>query len=360
MTQTQQDRRIAVALFLLGATLSSMGCHAVQLHKPNNDVPAQAIPCDCPRELNKAILPTYMIEPPDILLIDAVRIVPRAPYHVRSPDSIILDVRNTLAEAPIQGVYPIEPGGRVNLGPPYGAVNVEGLTVSEIQVRVMDHLKQFLREPEVSVSLGELASLQQIAGEHLVGPDGRVTLGSYGSVHVVGMTVEQARQAIEIHLTQYLENPEISLNVFAYNSKVYYVITEGAGQGDGVFRFPVTGNETVLDAIAQLQGLGPVSSKKIWVARPKPGGCKDGSCDQILPVDWTRITACGDPATNYQLMPGDRVFVAEDKLIALDSSLAKIIAPFERVAGFSLLGVGVVTRFSGPVLRGGGNPNGTF
>jgi hypothetical protein len=28
--------------------------------------------------------------------------------------------------------------------------------------------------------------------------------------------------------------------------------------------------------------------------------------------------------------------------------------------GFSLLGVGTTTRFSGHVLRGGGNPQGTF
>ncbi len=50
---------------------------------------------------------------------------------------------------------------------------------------------------------------------------------------------------------QYLENPEVSVSVFSYNSKVYYVITQGAGMGDGVFRFPVTGNETVLDAVSQ-------------------------------------------------------------------------------------------------------------
>jgi hypothetical protein len=111
--------------------------------------------------------------------------------------------------------------------------------------------------------------------------------------------------------------------VFGYNSKVYYIITEGAGLGDGVARFPVTGNETVLDAIANINGLTQVSSKRIWIARPVP----HSDNYQILPVDWKAVTASGAALTNYQIMPGDRVFVAEDKLVALDTSLAKLFAP---------------------------------
>ena len=81
---------------------------------------------------------------------------------------------------------------------------------------------------------------------------------------------------------------------------------------------------------------------------------------QVLPVKWEDITAHAAAGTNYQILPGDRVFIAEDKLIAFDTGLAKITAPLERIMGFSLLGVGTVTRFSGKVLQGGGNPQGNF
>ena len=57
-------------------------------------------------------------------------------------------------------------------------------------------------------------------------------------------------------------------------------------------------------------------------------------------------------------MPGDRVFVAEDGMVALDTYLAKLLAPFERAMGFSLLSAGTATRLSGKVLQGGGNPSG--
>jgi Zn-dependent M28 family amino/carboxypeptidase len=42
-------------------------------------------------------------------------------------------------------------------------------------------------------------------------------------------------------------------------------------------------------------------------------------------------------------MPGDRVFVAEDKLVAFDTSIAKLVAPFERIFGFSILGAQTLT-----------------
>ena len=46
--------------------------------------------------------------------------------------------------------------------------------------------------------------------------DGTIGLGVYGSVYVTGMTLEQARLAIEMHLSQSLLEPEISLDVYAY------------------------------------------------------------------------------------------------------------------------------------------------
>ncbi len=276
------------------------------------------------------------------------------------PPEILKDPSATLARIaasqPIRGNYMVQLGGVVNLGVPYGAVRVAGYEVEQAQAAIQHHLGQFFVEPRVTATVVQSGSTQEIAGQHMVGPDGMVSLGSYGSVSVVGLTLNQAKWTIEAHLSHYLEMPEVAVSVFAYNSKVYYLITQGAGMGDGVYRFPVTGNDTVLDAVAQIQGLQPVSSKKIWIARPNP--CTDGY--QILAVDWHGITAMANAETNYQILPGDRVFVAEDKLIALDTSLAKIIAPMERIMGFTILGVSTATRLSGNVLAGGGNPRGGF
>ena len=348
--RTSKPLRLLATLFVI----CSVGCQSTN-HKPAGTV--SVVPPELaamPRELSKTVLPEYVIEPPDILTIETVHAVPKSPYALKTLDVLSVRVLGTLPEGPIGGAYPIEPGGAINLGAPYGVVPVAGLTVPEAQKSIEEHLKNYLKEPEVAVSLAELGASQRLVGQYLVGPDGTVTLGSYGSTSVVGLTLSNAKWAIEKHLSQYLEDPVISLNVFAYNSKNYYIVMQGAELGDAVYRFPVTGNDTVLDAISQVNGLEQVSSKKMWIARPSADNC---DC-QILPVDWYAVTECGSASTNFQLLPGDRLFVSQDKMVAFDNKLAKVFAPFERIMGFSLLGVGTATRFSGKVLAGGGNPRG--
>src|SRR5262249_39516722 len=134
---------------------------------------------------------------------------------------------------------------------------------------------------------------------------------------------------------RFLLNPQISLDILGFNSKVYYIIFDGGGYGQQVYRMPVTGNETVLDAIGLVNGLPAVASKnKIWVARPSPADC---GCDQGLPAAWNAVTQGGSPATNYQLLPGDRLYVKADPWICFDNNLAKVMAPFERMLGLTLL-----------------------
>ena len=129
-----------------------------------------------------------------------------------------------------------------------------------------------LTKPDVSVQLARTAGTQPITGQYLVAPDGTINLRQYGLLYVAGKTVTEIRNDLRKHLSQYFDSPEVSVDVIAYNSKVFYVITEGAGLGDNVRRVPITGNETVLDALSAVNGLSQVSSTQIWVARPAPGG----------------------------------------------------------------------------------------
>jgi polysaccharide export outer membrane protein len=343
--------RLCGLLLLVAGVAAVTGCRT--FGRPQHNAAQQAmIDANCPptdparlpaKELAKVALPAYVIEPPDILLVDALRVVPKPPFRIQSFDTLQVIVEGTLLEQPINGLYVVEPGGMLDLGPSYGKVMVGGQSLEEAQDSVFRHLKRVLREPQVSLTLAQAAGQQQIAGEHLVGPDGTINLGTYGSVYVTGLTLDEAKAAIEKHLSKHLDAPLVSVDVFSYNSKVYYVITEGAGFGDQVGRFPVTGNETVLDAVAQINGLSRLSSKDIWIARPAPSGV---GCDQVLPVDIEAIMKGGSTATNYQLLPGDRVFIAQDQWVAFDSIVGKITAPFERIFGFALVGSSAIQQIN--------------
>jgi polysaccharide biosynthesis/export protein len=324
-----------------GTLLHGSGKVATHIHggpyqPPNPTDPQGAM---CPNELQKVSLPPHKVAPPDILVINAIRLIPRPPYRIEPAEALIISVPTALAlpNQPIAGLYTVTLDGVVNLGYSYGAVNIGGLTPDDAQKVIRRHLSKILKDdPQVTVALAQFRGMEQIRGEHLVRPDGTVSLGSYGAVYVAGLSLGQAKCVIEQHLSAYLLNPQISIDVFAYNSRAYYVVVDGGGYGQQVIKLPHTGNETVMDAIAAIQGLAPVSSTHhIHLARPSPVHL---GCNQVLPVDWRAITEGGSTATNYQIFPGDRIYVGPNRLIALDNRMAQILAPVERVLGITLLG----------------------
>ena len=170
-----------------------------------------------PRELAKVAMPEYIIEPPDILSIEAISLIPPQPYLLRPLDSVSISstgLRNTASQAaarpsdPVTGLsedlvlngeYRVQPNGTIQLGYKLGAIQAAGLTVEMLQEQILEMLKKEYREPNVWITLAQMAGQQEISGEHLVAPDGRINLGTYGRVRVVGSTIEEARTAIEAH-----------------------------------------------------------------------------------------------------------------------------------------------------------------
>ena len=343
MTNSIYLLRRLLAVNLMGGWLIAVaGCQPIDFYDRSLEVPVgtgmaeETVPeLEPPRELAKMSLPAYRIEPPDVIQVELMKLVPKPPYRVDTYDVLQIVVVGTLLDQPIAGPYLVEAEGSVNLGPAYGRVSVAGLTVEESAQAIEVYLAKTLKYPDVSVQLIQAANVPEVNGVYIVGPDGTVNLRSYGRIHVAGKTLEEAKLAIELRLSESLSSPVVWVDIASYNSKVYYVITEGAGMGDNVVSLPITGNETVLDAVGQVQGLSQLSSKDIWIARPAPGGF---GCEQHLPVDWDAITRGAATATNYQVLPGDRIFIAEDGMVALTAFLGKLTSPLEQIAGFASLG----------------------
>jgi polysaccharide export outer membrane protein len=258
--------------------LMGIGCQTMR-------APAPLAPANVPHENDKVTLPPYVVEPPDILVIQVVR-------------------------------WPIEKGAILKLQDP---------------IRLQP---------------------QPIEGTHLIRPDGTISLGVYGSVQVAGLTLDQVRENIMGFLGYWFgEKPEaflVIVDVAAYNSKSYYVITDGAGYGEQVYPFPIVGSETVLDAMSHIQGLPAVASRRhIWVARRCPIAAPSGNPEAIMPVDWIAITQLGDTRTNYQVLPGDRIYVKAQPIITGSNWLQKVLTPVQEVLGATLLGSETVNSIKG-------------
>ena len=350
---------LAVAVLAgLAGIVGGTGCHQLSFASKQHDccAPPQFNCCTIPntpvpKELNKISMPPYIVETPDVLQIDAIRVIPLPPYRLEPLDVLYLSAENDFEDARLVGLYPIDPDGTINLGPRYGgSIRIADLTTEEAQKAIQDKVRLKAKNANITVSLAQSRGVQQLTGQHIIRPDGTVGLGSYGSVYVAGLSLAQVKQAIESHLSKYLYRPEVAVDVYTYNSKFYYVITDFAGSGEQVTRLPHTGNETVLDAVSLVGGLSAVSSKYIWVARPAPTECGN---DQILPVDWCGITRRGQVKTNYQIMSGDRLYILSQPLTRFDTYMARVLSPVQRALGITLLGASV-----GNQLRSNRNGNG--
>jgi len=348
--RSRNSGALGLLLAAAAACLSASGCTV------NSEVRRTAFDAaatDIPTEMQKVSIPPYRVEAPDILSIEAVNNIRPENDPLKAGDELVIRASGTLpvdtTEDPVEkdfkqinGLFRVQTNGDVDLGPEYGSVMIDGLTLGQAKKKIEQHLREEsgLANPKVAVSLPNVNGKQQISGEHLIRPDGTVSLGVYGSVYVNGMTLDEVKIAVEEHLAKFMHEPEIQVDVLAYNSKVVYIVADGGGSGESVVRVPFTGNETVLDVMSQVDGLSEVAAlNNMWVARPGPHG---SDVSQKMYIDWRGITQDAITTTNYQLLPGDRIYVKADPLIAADGLIAKVTVPMSRLFGFVLLGNGTV------------------
>ena len=150
-----------------------------------------------------------------------------------------------------------------------------------------------------------------IPADQQIMADGSVDLGKYGRVIIAGMTIENAESFIAqtIVTAASLEDPKFEAKNARVNVRLmetnqrYYVLGEVNSPG----AYDLEGFETVLDGILEAGGLTTQADQcRILLARPT-SRC---SCRVTLPVCYREITQMGDASSNYQLQPGDRIYVA--------------------------------------------------
>lgn len=179
--------------------------------------------------------------------------------------------------------------------------------------------------PEYRVEPGDVLVVEptrfdstiRLPSDQPVQPDGTIEIGRFGRAFVAGKTTSeieiqvqalidgQLRAESEKALDDPLDEPSdstISVRLLNKESKVFYVIGEVNAPGT----YPLVGRETILDAIMTAGGVTAQANehKLIFVRPTAPDDCR-----VVLPVCYRQIVQIGDTSTNYQLMPGDRIYV---------------------------------------------------
>lgn len=149
----------------------------------------------------------------------------------------------------------------------------------------------------------EFDSPLRLPPDQLVHPDGTIDLGKYGRPLVAGKTLAEIEGIVRDQIKAKEKEPAaVTVRLLARPGEVFYVLGEVNAPG----AFPITGHDTVLSAITQAGGpTRRASEQNIVMSRPTvPEGCRF-----VYPVCYKNIVQLGDTTTNYQLRPGDRVFV---------------------------------------------------
>jgi polysaccharide export outer membrane protein len=139
---------------------------------------------------------------------------------------------------------------------------------------------------------------EQLSGQVLVRPDGKISIPLLDDVQAAGFTPEQLRDHLTVEAQRFVTDPKVTVVVEQINSRRVYITGLVANPG----MYPLTQSMTVLQLIATAGGLQDFAkSQEIRVLRVEQGG------KASLRFNYDNASKGED--LDIELQPGDTVIV---------------------------------------------------
>lgn len=156
----------------------------------------------------------------------------------------------------------------------------------------------------------------QLSGSYKVDTDGSISYAILGRVTIGSRTVREIEALLTKMLSEgYLNRPTVQVEVTQYRSKTIFIMGEVKTPG----QYPLTGDSTLLEILAQAGSLTTNASDELRVLRPRdpatvtgPALPDDTNAAAILTVN-IRDLEEGRFASNISLQNGDTIFVPSAK-----------------------------------------------
>ncbi|OQY43021.1 MAG: hypothetical protein B6240_13410 [Desulfobacteraceae bacterium 4572_87] len=141
-----------------------------------------------------------------------------------------------------------------------------------------------------------------LAGEHVVGPHGLITLPMLGVFKIGGMSRTEAAKAIKKLYLKYYEEPLVTVGITEYKNNKVFVL--GRVDHPGIIHFD--GAVTLLEALSMAGGL-PTEDKSVFLSKCYIVRGRD----QIIWVDLLRLLQKADMRLNVRLTNNDIVYIPD-------------------------------------------------
>lgn len=164
-----------------------------------------------------------------------------------------------------------------------------------------------------------------------IGPTGLVDLPLVGSLHAAGLTVQQFGSLLRERLTEFMQEPKVTVSVVQYRSQPVSVL--GAVQNPGVYQ--LQGSKTLVEVLSMAGGLRSDAGNSVILTRRSEwgeiplAGVRRDTGSSVAELSISSILEGRQQGATLEIMPKDVVSVPAAKLIY-------VVGDVHKAGGFPL------------------------
>ena len=158
--------------------------------------------------------------------------------------------------------------------------------------------------------------------------DGNVNMPLIGRVHAAGMTLQELENDLVKRLREYIREPQVIVTVVQFRSEPVFFV--GAFRTPGIY--PLQGRRTLVEMLTAVGGLQPNAARQVKVTRraeygiiPLPNAVDDPEKKvSTVEISMGSLRENVNPAEDILLQPYDVISVGRAELVYINGEVGKV------------------------------------
>ena len=210
----------------------------------------------------------------------------------------------------------------------------------------------YILGPDDQILIRALEGLDLADKPILIGTNGNITLPLIGRVKAAGLTVEQLETELTSRLKEYVLEPQISVTVTDFRSQPVSVL--GAVTTPGIVQ--IRGHKTLYEVLSMAGGPRDTAGSTVSLTRrrengeiPLPGAVFDSTGQfSTAQLEMREILDGRNPAANIEIKPYDVISVSQG-----NTRMVYVVGDVQRSGAFNVGGQRTISVLSAVSLAGG-------